>query len=110
MVDATGGTGRAATSDVLQELLRDAPGETVTLAWLIGALRRRSFGLVMLLMGVVALVPGGSTIIGVLLLYPAAQMMLGRESPSLPHFIAERRISTARLANVTRRAAAALKW
>ena len=59
---------RITTSVILEQLLIEAPGDTITLAWLIGALRRRSFGLVMLLMALVALVPGGSTVIGVLLL------------------------------------------
>jgi hypothetical protein len=90
--------------------MTDAPGDTVTLAWLIEALRERSFGLVLLLMGLVALVPGGSTIIGVLLIYPAGQMILARQAPSLPGFIASRRISTARMARVCLRAAAFLQW
>jgi hypothetical protein len=97
------------TSVVLEGLLSRAPAEHVTLDWLIGELRERSFGFVMLLMGLIALIPGGSTFIGFLLAYPAIQMMLARESPALPHFIASRRISTARLAAVARRAAAALK-
>jgi hypothetical protein len=101
---------RIATSVILEHLLNEAPGDTVTLAWLIGALRQRSFGLVMLLMALVALVPGGSTVIGVLLIFPAVQMILARESPSLPRFIASRRISTERIARVCRRAAACLRW
>ena len=101
---------RITTSVILEQLLIEAPGDTVTLAWLIGALRRRSFGLVMLLMALVALVPGGSTVIGVLLIYPAMQMILGRESPRLPHFISSRRIATERIARVCRRAAAFLRW
>jgi hypothetical protein len=101
---------RIATSVILEQLLNAAPSDTVTLAWLIGALRQRSFGLVMLLMALVALVPGGSTVIGVLLIFPAVQMILARESPSLPRFIASRRISTARIARVSLRAAAFLRW
>lgn len=101
---------RAATSAVLQQLMIEAPGDTVTIAWLIEALRERSFGLVLLLMGLVALVPGGSTIVGVLLLYPAIQMIAARESPSLPDLIASRRLSTARMTRVSLRAAAMLRW
>ncbi len=112
MGEATPGqaNARIATSTVLDHLLDEAPGDTVTLAWLIGALRQRSFGLVMLLMALVALVPGGSTVIGVLLIFPAVQMILARESPSLPHLISSRRISTERIARVCRRAAAFLRW
>ncbi|MCE9523485.1 MAG: exopolysaccharide biosynthesis protein [Alphaproteobacteria bacterium] len=97
------------TSVILKALLLDAPADFVSLDWLIGALRERSFGLVMLLMGLVALVPGGSTFMGFLLAYPALQLILGRDSPSLPRFIAARRISTERLSRVTLRAATAMQ-
>jgi hypothetical protein len=100
---------RIPTSVVLEHLLKMAPGESVTLDWLIAQLRERSFGFVMLFMAMVALVPGGSTFIGLLLTYPAIQMILAREAPTLPAFIARRRISTTSLAAVSRRAAAALR-
>lgn len=98
------------TSVVLEDLLARAPAEFVTLDWLIGELRERSFGFVMLLMALVAFIPGASTFIGVLLVYPALQMILAREAPGLPRFIASRQISTPRLAAVARRAGVALKW
>ena len=97
------------TSTVLQELLLKAPADFVTLEWLIGELRERSFGFVLLLMALVALIPGGSTFIGVFLLYPAVQMIMTRQAPALPRFVAGRRISTQRLTVVIRRAAVALK-
>jgi hypothetical protein len=40
--------------------LRDAPPDDVTIAWLLGSLHKRSFGLVMLLIALVGLVPGVS--------------------------------------------------
>jgi hypothetical protein len=101
---------RVPTSEILRALMTDAPGETVTIAWLLESLRERSFGLVLLLMGILALVPGGSTIVGVLLIYPGVQMILTRQAPSLPGFIASRHISTARMASVSQRAAAFLTW
>jgi hypothetical protein len=97
------------TSTVLENLLRKAPADFVTLDWLFGELRERSFGFVMLLMALVALIPGGSTFIGILLIYPAVQMILARPGPTLPRFVAERQVSTARIAAVVARAAAALK-
>lgn len=97
------------TSIVLENLLREAPADFVTLDWLFGALRERSFGFVMLLMALVALIPGGSTFIGILLVYPAVQMILARSGPTLPRFIAARQVSTPRIAAVVARAAAALK-
>jgi hypothetical protein len=58
------------TSVVLEELFRDAPPDYVTIAWLIGRLHKRSFGLVMLLIALVGLVPGVSVFIGILLGFP----------------------------------------
>ena len=97
------------TSVVLEELFRDAPPDYVTIAWLIGSLRKRSFGLVMLLIALVGLAPGVSVLIGVLLGFPALQMILGQESPSLPRFISVRRIATPKIAGLVHRAIPLLK-
>ncbi len=48
---------RLPTSAVPETMLANAPAETVTLAWLMGALRERSFGIAMLLIALVSLVP-----------------------------------------------------
>jgi hypothetical protein len=96
-------------SMMLDALLDRAPAEVVTIEWLIGELRERSFGLVLLLMALIALVPGGSTFIGVLLAYPALQMIAGREGPTLPRVVAARKVSVAQLAKAMRRAIGALK-
>jgi hypothetical protein len=93
-----------ATSVVLEALLRDAPPDHVTIAWLVTRLHKRSFGLVMLLIALVSLVPGPSAFLGILLAFPALQMILGQESPSLPRFIALRRIPTPKIARLVRRA------
>jgi hypothetical protein len=42
-----------------------------------------------------------SVFIGILLGFPALQMILGQESPSLPRFIALRRIPTPKIARLT---------
>jgi hypothetical protein len=95
---------RVPTSVVLEALLRDAPPDYVTIAWLITSLHKRSFGVVMLLIALVSLVPGPSAFIGILLAFPALQMILGQESPSLPRFIALRRIPTPKIAPMVHRA------
>ena len=64
------------TSVILESLVRDAPSGGVTLEWIISNLRERSFGIVMLLVSVVGLVPGASVLIGILLTIPAVQMIL----------------------------------
>jgi hypothetical protein len=94
---------RPATSTILEKLLDDAPRSHVTLNWLIDNLGARSFGIVMLLIGLVGLVPGASPFIGVLLAYPAIQMVMARPAPVLPGIIARRSIQTPRLARLIER-------
>jgi hypothetical protein len=81
------------TSVVLAQLLKDLPQDRVNLAWLIGRLERRSFGLLLLLLALLGLAPGIATFTGLLLVFPAVQMMLGRENATLPRFVAARSIS-----------------
>jgi hypothetical protein len=97
------------TSVVLEELLKEAPPDHVTLAWLTGSLRERSFGLVMLIMALAGLVPGASIFIGILLGFPALQMILGRGSPGLPRFIASRRVPTRQFVRLVHRTIPLLK-
>jgi hypothetical protein len=94
---------REPTSTVLEQLLSGAPGDDVSLDWLIDGLRERSFGIVMLILGLVALIPGASGVIGVLLMIPAIQMILARKGPVFPGFLARRRISKRRLARLIAR-------
>lgn len=94
---------RVPTSLVLSDLLKEAPTDHVTLGWVMDRLHERSFGLVMLLLALIALVPGLSTFIGVLLTLPAAQMILARHSPVLPRFVAQRPVQTRRLAHLIAR-------
>jgi hypothetical protein len=100
---------RVPTSIVLQELLKEAPPDHVTLAWLTGGLRERSFGLVMLVMALVGVIPGPSFIVGILLVFPACEMILAREGPSFPRFIGSRPIGTWRLAHLIDRTTPLLK-
>ena len=68
------------TSIVLQRLHDEAPADHFTLGWLMGRLRKRSFGIIMLLLALVATVPGISYIAGLLLMIPAFEMIAGRDS------------------------------
>ncbi len=101
---------RAATSVVLSELLDDAPGEWVTLGWLISRLGGRSFGVVLLLLGLLGLLPGVSALAGVLLLVPAFQMMLANRGPIFPRRLASLRFSTPRIAGLIGRAIPVLHY
>ena len=92
-------------SDVIEELFERAPAE-VTPAWLIANLHERSFGIVLLLMAVIGMLPGASGVVGVLLLFPAWQLMCARETPHLPRFIAQRELSGEKVRRIGRR----LRW
>jgi hypothetical protein len=83
---------------VLRDLLRHAPAETITLAWLMDRLGERSFGLMLLLLGLMAALPGASVVVGVLIAVLAFQMILARHSPILPRFLVAWSFKTRRLA------------
>jgi hypothetical protein len=94
---------------VLAQLLTEAPPDYASLAWLIGRLQTRSFDVVMLLLALVSLLPGAGILAGILLGFPAVQIILGRESPSLPRFLGSRRISTRHIAGLAARTVSLLE-
>lgn len=102
-------TTRVPTSVVLGELLHEAPPD-LSVGAIMDRLEERSFGLVVLLLALIALVPGLSSVIGVLLTAPAVQMMLNRRRPVLPRFIADRRAPTRRLAALIGRLLPSLRF
>jgi hypothetical protein len=88
---------RAPSSRVLQEVIRQAPAEYVTIGWLTSTLHRHSFGIIMLSLGLLATTPVGSSIPGLILAVMAVQLILGRTDPVFPHFIMTRRLPTKQL-------------
>ena len=96
-------TARPATSAVLDGLLGPEAPERVTLGWLMDRLGDRSFGLVLLLLALLGLLPGASTLAGVLLAVPAVQMILARPGPVFPRRVSARPFDARRLARVVRR-------
>jgi hypothetical protein len=97
------------TSLVLRELLDEAPAEHFTLDWLIGSLPERSFGIVMLLLAVLAMVPVGSIVPGLLLAILAAQMTVGRQGPAFPRRVALYPLPTRHLVRMGRQSIQVLK-
>lgn len=97
-------------SVVLQELHDKAPAGHVTLGWLMASLHKHSFGLVMLLLAIAAAAPGVCFIGGILLLFPAFQMVAGRPAPVFPRWIANRPVPTRHLGNVVQRVIPMLRW
>ncbi len=98
------------TSVVLQWLHDEAPTDHFTLGWLMGSLRRRSFGIIMLLLALVAMAPGVSIIAGLLLMIPAFQMVAGQPAPVFPRRIAARPLPTRHLAALVQRAVPVLRY
>jgi hypothetical protein len=75
-----------------------------------GRLHKRSFGIVMLVVAVVAIAPGASIVAGLLLMIPAVQMIAGRSAPVFPRRIADHPFPTRRLAVLVRRAVPVLRY
>ncbi len=103
-------TARAPTSVVLADLLGHQAPEQVTLGWLLDGLGDRSFGVVLLVLALLGLLPGVSAVAGVVLMAPAFQMVLARPVPVLPRRVAARRFEAERLARVVRRVVPALRF
>src|SRR5215813_9766121 len=88
---------RGPSSRVLEEVIRQAPSEYVTVGWLTSTLHRDSFGIVMLCLGLLATTPVGSTVPGLILAVMAVQLIVGLGKPVFPHFIMTRRLPTKQL-------------
>ena len=101
---------RMPSSRVLEEVIRQASTEYVTIGWLTSTLRRHSFGIIMLSLGLLATTPVGSTVPGLILAVMAVQLILGRAEPVFPHFIMTRRLPTKQLLRLGGRAIHVLKY
>jgi hypothetical protein len=99
-----------ASSRVLEEILDSAPADYFTLGWLTATLEQRSFGIMILFLGLLGTAPVGSTVPGLLLAVLAVQMIAGRGQPIFPEFIATRRLPTRSLRLVGERAIPFLKF
>ncbi len=116
MLGGAHGTGRPATrqrtpiSRVLADLLREAPADHFSLGWLLSTLRERSFGVVMLFLGVLATAPIGSSVPGLMLAAVAVQMIRGSRDAFFPRFVTERRLPTQYLFRLGGRAIPVLQY
>jgi len=98
------------TSEVLQALIDEAPTDHFTLDWLIESLPERSFGIIMLVLAVLGMMPIGSMLPGLLLMILAAQMVAGRHGPVFPRRIATYPLPTRYLERMGRQAIQVLKY
>ena len=92
------------TSVVLQALSDDAPADQFTVRWLLQRLHRHGFGIVILLLALVGMVPGICVLAAILLLIPAVEMIAGRDAPIFPGRLADRPVPTRYLVAAVRRA------
>lgn len=93
----------APTSQLFRAIIDGAPSDHVTFAWLFRNLRRRSFGMFMLLLGLIAMIPGVCVLAGFVLAVLGCQMMMAHEAPFLPRFIGERPLSAHRITRLVDR-------
>jgi hypothetical protein len=94
---------------VLPRLHDEVPTDHFTLGWLMGSLHKRSFGIIMLLLALVAMAPGVSVVAGLLLMIPAFQMVVGNPAPVFPRRIATHLLPTRHLAALVQRAVPVLR-
>jgi hypothetical protein len=95
-------------SAVLAGLAERHPGERVSVADIIGALGDRAYGALMFIFAlpnVVPTPPGTSLLLGIPLLFLAAQLAVGRAAPWLPAVVAQRSMRREDFARVIARAA-----
>ncbi|WP_439578317.1 exopolysaccharide biosynthesis protein [Elioraea sp.] len=100
---------RVPTSILLEGLMHEAPCGTVSLGWVVDRLGPRSFGLVLLLLGLLALLPGIAIAAGLLLAIPASQMLRGHAAPVFPQRLSARGLPTQRLVALIQRALPVLR-
>jgi hypothetical protein len=98
------------TSVLLQRLHDEAPTDHFTLGWVMRSLHKRGFGLILLLLALVAIAPGVSIVAGLLLMIPAFQMIAGQPAPVFPRRIAVRPLPTRHLAALVQRAVPVLRY
>jgi hypothetical protein len=101
---------RTPSSRVLEDLLRQAPPDQFTLGWLLSTLHQRSFGVVILFLGVLATAPIGSSVPGIMLAAVAVQMIAGWREPVFPRFITARKLPTQYLVRLGGRAIPVLRY
>ena len=109
--DETASQDHVPTSVQLARMLDRAGAEAaVSMGWLMEQLGGRSFGLALLVMGVLGLLPGISTVAALMIVWLAVQMMLGQDAAVLPRLVARRSIGVERLARLIGIVAPRLAW
>ena len=80
-------------SEVLIAIVRTATAPRISVGYLLLALKDRALGALILVFAAINVMPtppGTSTVLGIPLIFLAAQLAMGREAPWLPRWISER--------------------
>lgn len=94
------------TSERLDQLVETAPGEKVTLGWVLDQLEERAFGFFMLILALPCCIPflyGVPQVVALPLLFIVGQLVIGRKRPWLPEKLRSREVTTASLRDLVRR-------
>jgi hypothetical protein len=92
------------TSVLLHRLIKEAPADYFTLDWLIGHLPNRSYGVILLFLALIAILPVISFPARMLIIVFAAEILAGCKKPALPHRLMMRRLPSRHLALLEHRA------
>jgi hypothetical protein len=85
------------TSALLAEALQNIDDTHVSIGELMTQFQRRSYGGVLLILALLAIVPGISVLAGIAMIVPASQLFMGLPAPVFPNFIQQRQIGVAGL-------------
>lgn len=89
------------TSDAFRALKTIGTGDRISLGELTAALGDRGFGLLVLIFAlpnIIPMIPGVSTVSGVVIALVGLQMMVGRHAPWMPGFVADKSMPREQLA------------
>lgn len=85
------------TSELLHEAINNLSGKNVEVGDFILQFQRRSFGGVLLILAILAMVPGISIFAGIAMTVPAFQLLMGYPAPVFPKSIRKRTVSVSAL-------------
>lgn len=97
------------TSALLRDIIAKAPSDHFTLEWLINGMPENSFGVIILFLALIALLPVISVVAKLLIAFFALQIMAGFPAPVLPQKILLRKLPSRYLAHLNRHAIPALQ-
>lgn len=98
------------TSAVFGAMLNDIGPMPITLDHVLHRLGERSFGMMLLFLSILGLLPGTSALAGLMGLVVAWQMVLGRPRPVFPQRLAQRQFEPRRLRAIVGRIVPVLRW